>query len=177
LPHPESALIVAVPEAEPLVGDWRERYDSSAAAGVPAHVTLLYPFVSPDRIDAGVLAALETIFSTSEPFGFTLDAVARFPDVLYLAPRPSEPFVRLTEALFAAFPAYPPYGGIHDEVVPHLTVAQTLDQAVLGAVSAAVAPGLPLEAFASEALLLAQDEAGHWRTRSRFPLRGRREYS
>ena len=37
----ESALIIAVPEAEPLVKAWRERFDYSAGVGVPAHITLL----------------------------------------------------------------------------------------------------------------------------------------
>ena len=43
----ESALVVLVPEADPLVGPFRSFFDPSAALGVPAHVTLLYPFVEP----------------------------------------------------------------------------------------------------------------------------------
>jgi hypothetical protein len=39
MPLNESALVV--PEAEPLVKPFRDRYDPSAAAGVPAHITLL----------------------------------------------------------------------------------------------------------------------------------------
>ena len=42
---PETALVIAVPEAEPLVSDWRAQHDWSAQRGVPAHITLLYPFV------------------------------------------------------------------------------------------------------------------------------------
>ena len=42
-----SAVVVEVPEAEPLVGAWRLRFDPVAALGMPAHVTLLYPFVAP----------------------------------------------------------------------------------------------------------------------------------
>jgi hypothetical protein len=45
MPLNESALVV--PEAEPLVKPFRDRYDPSAAAGVPAHITLLYPFKQP----------------------------------------------------------------------------------------------------------------------------------
>ena len=37
----QSALVVLVPEAEGLVKDFRDRYDPSATAGVPAHITLL----------------------------------------------------------------------------------------------------------------------------------------
>ena len=46
----ESALVVVVPEAEQLVGPFREKYDPSAAAGMPPHITLLYPFKPPDAV-------------------------------------------------------------------------------------------------------------------------------
>ena len=46
----ESALIIAVPEAEPLVKALRERFDWSAAQGVPAHITILYPFIPPEKL-------------------------------------------------------------------------------------------------------------------------------
>ena len=43
-------------------------------------------------------------------------------DVLWLAPEPGQPFRALTTALHAAFPQYLPFGGIHPDVVPHLTI-------------------------------------------------------
>jgi len=52
----ESAFIVRVPEAEPRVGALRERFDASVRLGVPAHITVLVPFMSPERISAAVLA-------------------------------------------------------------------------------------------------------------------------
>ena len=48
--------------------------------------------------------------------------MARFPDVAWLAPVPDAPFRRLTELIVSRYPDYPPYEGIHDEVIPHLTV-------------------------------------------------------
>ena len=48
----ETALIVAVPEAEALVGTFRERHDPSASAGCPAHITLLHPFRPSHEIGA-----------------------------------------------------------------------------------------------------------------------------
>jgi hypothetical protein len=41
----ESAFIVCVPEAEPHVAVLRERFDASARLGLPAHITMLYPFM------------------------------------------------------------------------------------------------------------------------------------
>ena len=51
----ESALVVLVPAAEVVVKSFRDKYDSSAADGCPAHVTLLYPFKPPDEITKGDL--------------------------------------------------------------------------------------------------------------------------
>lgn len=42
----QTGLIVRIPEAEPAVRRWRDRFDPSAEAGVPAHVTVLFPFRS-----------------------------------------------------------------------------------------------------------------------------------
>ena len=50
MPKPESALVILVPEAEPLVRPFRHRFDPSAALGVPAHITLLYPFIAPEQM-------------------------------------------------------------------------------------------------------------------------------
>jgi hypothetical protein len=42
--HGETALIVAVTAADPLVTVHRQRFDVTAGWGVPAHLTVLYPF-------------------------------------------------------------------------------------------------------------------------------------
>ena len=54
-PPTESCLLVPVPEAEPAVGTLRGRLDSAAALGVPAHVTILYPFVAPAAVTSDVI--------------------------------------------------------------------------------------------------------------------------
>ena len=62
-PRPESALVLAVPEAEAAVGALRAAHDPSAADGMPAHITLLYPFRDPARVDAALLAELAAFFA------------------------------------------------------------------------------------------------------------------
>jgi hypothetical protein len=52
-----SALVVLVLEAEASVKPFRDRHDPSAAAGMPAHITLLYPFKPPDETDDFVAAS------------------------------------------------------------------------------------------------------------------------
>jgi hypothetical protein len=119
----ESALILAVPEAEPLVKAWRDQFDSSVAAGVPAHITILYPFMPPQMMTSEVLAELRVFFAQFAEFEFTLPELRRFPDVLYLAPSPAEPFKALISATVERYPDYPPDGGVFDEVIPHLPIA------------------------------------------------------
>jgi 2'-5' RNA ligase len=170
-PQRESAIVVSVPEAGPLVDGWRLRHAADAPLGVPAHVTLLYPFVAADAIDEEVVRALREVVSRFAAFDFALARVDRFPDVAYLAPEPAEPFRRLTEALAERWPEHPPYGGIHESVVPHLTVAHG-DRRLQDEVEREVAPGLPIRATAREALLLEQLPSRRWRTRAALPLAG-----
>jgi hypothetical protein len=47
----QTAVIVPVGAAEPIVGRRRTRFDPAAATGVPAHVTIIYPFLSGQDID------------------------------------------------------------------------------------------------------------------------------
>ena len=167
-PVPRSALIVAVPEAEPLVGGWRLRYDN-ASLGVPAHVTLLFPFMPAEELGEALFGELRELFAAQPAFAVAFSRVARFTDIAWLAPEPAEPFRVLTELIFRRYPSYPPYEGIHDEVIPHLTVA------VAGAplqdqVEAALTPHLPIAADVREVVLLEEQPGGHWRTRERFPL-------
>jgi 2'-5' RNA ligase len=132
----ESALMVLVPEAEPLVKPFRDRYDPSAAAGMPAHVTLLYPFKHPDEVDQMVLDDLSRRFARCASFGFALSSIRRFPDaVLYLAPEPDEPFRQLTLAIWDRYPETPPYGGKWPDIVPHLSVASVKDEQQLDGIA------------------------------------------
>jgi len=124
-----SAIILPVGAAEPLVGDWRRLHDESAAAGVPAHVTVVAPFLPPDRLTPGVIAELRALCSARHAPQVRFRRVRRFPPldgaagVVYLDPEPADGLRALTEAVVARWPEAPPYGGIHDAIVPHLTVA------------------------------------------------------
>jgi hypothetical protein len=136
-------------------------------------VTLLYPFVDSAEVTAGVLRDVGRVVADVDRFEVTFRSVARLagsPTTLYLVPEPAEPFAALTRALVAAFPAYPPYGGRYEEIVPHLTVA-TADAETLAAVAADVSASLPLSAPVVEAWLMQYDERGRWHLRRRLPLR------
>jgi 2'-5' RNA ligase len=166
---PRSALIVEVPEAEPLVSDWRAKHDWSAQHGVPAHITLLFPFVPSEKFDDRLHADLRALFAELPAFSFRLSHVARFPEVAWLAPQPATPFKVLIEAISSQYPEYPPYEGIHDEVIPHLTVAEG-DAELQDEVEAALTPALPIEAEARSVSLILEDETGWWNPGERYPL-------
>src|SRR5262249_12710926 len=132
-----SALVVLVPEAEALVKPFRDTYDPSAAAGMPAHITLLYPFKSPDEIAAATLGGLRACLAPFGALRFSLDSMRRFPGVLYLAPSPGDALRQMSKAIWQRFPETPPYGGRFADVVPHLTIAQLDDEERLDRIAAA----------------------------------------
>lgn len=171
---PQSTLIVHVPEAEPWAKKLRERYDPIAAAGVPAHITVLFPFISPDLITNNDLARTTATFQRFRPFEFKLERVGRFPESLYLVPEPSEPFISLTKAIAREFPEYPPYGGKFTEIVPHLTVANrsaelsTIAEKELSEIMKELGP---IHAVCN-VVELYENSSGHWRWAQSFPLKG-----
>lgn len=170
----ESALVILVPEAEALVRTFRERFDPSAALSVPAHLTLLYPFIAPERIAADTLDAIAACFRGFAPIAFSLTEVGRFPtDTLYLAPMPDEPFRNLTMAIWDRFPETPPYGGAWPDIVPHLSVGRFADASELERVAAELAhasqTALPIRAHASTAVLLV-NTTGRWVIGTTFKL-------
>ena len=168
----ESALLIAVPEAEGLVSSWRASYDDAARYGVPAHVTILYPFVAPELIDEAIIARVRRETSSHRPFPFSLVAARRFNDkILYLAPSPDETFRMLCSTFYVAFPDNPPYEGRFEDVIPHLTVSDNAPGAVLDEAEHDVSRGLPLQCFASELLLMTgSTDVDSWRVRERFAL-------
>lgn len=167
-----SAFIVRVLEAEACVASLRERFDASSKLGVPAHITILVPFMSPERIDADVLAQAQVAFSKTQAFSFCLRTVQRFPATVYLAPEPATPFISLTESLTREFPEYPAYGGQFASTVPHLTVAHGDEQEARCAfeeLEAAMQARGPVHASCSAVVLL-ENSSGLWKQMHTFAL-------
>jgi hypothetical protein len=145
---PRTALVVPVPEAAAY-------YD--ALVGVPAHVTILIPFLEPSVLDEEEIGSVLAPFAA---FGFDLVAIERFDDgTRWLRPEPSAPFVELTNAVWRRWPGHPPYGGIHDTVIPHVTITREPE-------------GLPIVCVATEVLLLEEQPDLGWRSLASFALQG-----
>ena len=174
----ESALLVLVPAAESAVGEHRDRLDASARDGVPAHLTVLYPFLPLGLVDDAVLASLADLFAGVPAFRFRLDRVGWFADdVVWLGPHDEAPFRALTELAFAAFPCCAPYGGQYADVIPHLTVGHLGGAPALRAAGEAVRHRLPVEAAATEVTLMTGPPPGNpdippgqWRIMAAFGL-------
>jgi 2'-5' RNA ligase len=167
-----SALIIEVPEAEAAVHRYRERLDANALLGIPAHVTVLAPFMPPQMIDASVLTRLGELFADVSPFQFRLDRSDWFSDhVLWLAPGDPGPFRDLTQRVFQEFPAFPPFEGKHDVIVPHLTVGYGHPLTDLRAAEEAIQDSLPIDACAAAvALMTGRSAGGRWTKTAIFTL-------
>lgn len=171
--QPRSGLVIEVPEAESAVGPLRDLLDANARLGVPAHVTILFPFVPAREVDAGLVDRLAETLASQPAFDYRFSRTAWFDtDVLWLAPDDPTPFRRLTERVCGAFPAHPPFEGAFAEVVPHLTVGHQSSLAALQAAERRVLTQLPITGRAHAVSLLVQDDAGRWSRTARIPLAG-----
>jgi hypothetical protein len=171
-PGPYSGLIIEVPEAERAVARHRERLDANARLGVPAHITVLFPFMPPQAISPAALTELEHLLAAFPPFRFELDRTAWFGDeVLWLAPRDPGPFRALTRSVADAFPAFPPYEGQFGDSTPHLTIGHGHPLTDLRAAEESVRACLPVHAQATEVTLMTQQSAGgQWTRAATFTL-------
>ena len=169
-----SGLIVTVPQAEPAVSAWRSQLDPRAALGVPAHLTVLFPFVPPAGIDEATRTTLRELLSSVTTFDFSLVATRWFADtVVWLAPDPDAPFRVLTQAVADAFPAYPPYGGQFPDPVPHLTIADRGPPEAMHAAEQQLQRALPIRSIAGSVTLLTELPTGRWDQTATFFLRPR----
>ena len=166
----QSAVLIPVPDAESVVSQVRLEHDPVAAQGVPAHITLVVPWLPPNEIAERDLEELSTLLESVEAFEFELAAVAWFGrGVLWLAPEPAEPFLKLTDRLVERF-GTPPYDDEFDEVVPHLTVAHASDGVELGPIAARLTAQLPVHCRASEVWVM-EGDGRTWSVLGRIALK------
>jgi len=167
----KTALILPVAEAESIVGEERWLYDPSCALGMPAHITIVTPF-APPPVSCDMISELEQIVGSFPVMDLRFAAVGTFPHTVYVKPEPGDAIIRLTQAIISRWPKWLPYGGIHAEIIPHLTVADRIeDQGLLDDIAVFVAGRLPIEARVRAAWLMQQDEDDIWRRLEVLPFR------
>jgi 2'-5' RNA ligase len=170
-PSAASALIIRVDLPRDLEA-LRMRQVADAANGLPAHITVLFPFAEPGSIDDAVLRLIGDVVARHARWTMRLVGRRRWPGVVFAAVEPEAPAIALQADLAAAFPSLPIYGATVEAFVPHVTVAEGGD-----ADDPAIDedPGwteLPVERAVDAVELIIQSAAGRWRVERRFPMRG-----
>ena len=167
----DTALVITAPEIDGILGELRMEHDPSARSGVPAHVTVLYPFL-PSPEAEGAIESIRDLVASIRPFGYRFTKTGRFSQgILWLAPEPRERFDALLRALGERWPDLRPYGDRFAEFVPHCTVAGSSREADLDAIEATLLTKLPIDAYAREVALWREDD-GTWSTVQTFALAG-----
>jgi len=164
----DSAIIIRV--TVPLeVERVRRRSVASAALGVPAHVTVLFPFLPVGILSLADRAIVEDVVGRFAPFELSFGRVGRFPSAVYLLLEPAAPVVAMTRALNRRYPELRPYGARFRSIVPHLTISEdSADQPE--DLAAALGSALPFRHRVTEVEVMAQSATGRWRPRWRLPL-------
>lgn len=167
----ESAIVLVIPEVEPIVAPVRRWYDPSAAHGVPAHITLLYPWREPPLMGVD-LQAIEAALRGTAPYSVTFRGVGRFERTLFLQPDDRGETRALMARLAERFPEHPPHGGQHTEAVPHLTVADVPGdlEPLLASYAPALLAALPIEVPVQAVSIIESRDDGQWIVAARIPL-------
>jgi 2'-5' RNA ligase len=169
----ETALVLVLDDAEPFDEVRRTFAAATVVRGIPFHVTLLWPFVSRDELTRAAVAETRSFFAEQQSFEFELTRLATWPTVLYAVPEPDAALRACMGALHARFPNWPPYGGVHPDVVPHATLGEDADAVrAFPEVERRLAEHLPLHYRADTATLLEEFAPDQWRERARFPFGG-----
>ncbi len=163
----QTGVVIPVPEAEPLLRSVAQRFPGAAREGVPAHLSVLYPFLSDEVVDDAVVGALSEVFAAQHRIAVTFAESRREGDFVALRPDPIDDLRELTARVRRRWPEVVPYEGAYGEVEPHLTVAMRAGEQAAAVVAREVVPeSLPIPAELGEACLVAFD--GRWNLRRRF---------
>lgn len=179
----QTALLLRVPGAERAVSRHRRMLDSAAADGIPAHVTVLFPFVPLEQMSDEDHARLDRLFAALDPIRIRGRRTSWFGGrVLFVELEEDGPIRAMTENVFSEFPWFPPYAGeiAVQDVVPHLTVGHDSPVSDLRAAEHEVLRELPFEDMADHVELWAgpavsgRSKPAPWRHIRSYELDGRR---
>ena len=119
-----TAITINFPELAELVDQWRLETVEEAKNGVPPHITLLFPWVS-SAISQFDIAALSRLCGQTQRFEVEFEAVRYFDrGTIYLSLKDDQDVRRLSKKIWAEYPDFPPYDGLHSDPISHLTVAE-----------------------------------------------------
>lgn len=146
-----TGLIFPVPAAQALVDKFLLQTDPTRDSGLPAHITVLFPFVP---VTPRVTEKLEAFFKDIPPFEINFDKAAKFPLNTYLVPRQNDFLIQIIEKASRTFDIKP-YGGVHPKIIPHLTLVHSSNEIVLNSALIQANNHGPISDTIDKALLLA----------------------
>lgn len=163
-----SAIIVRV-HLPPTLEALRRAHVGDANKGLPAHVTLLSPFVREDALLPPLREEIAALLSSHHAFDYHLIGPKTSSDTIYAGVDSERPFLDLYRDLSAAFPDYPIYEDKAAEVIPHVTIAgaSAPDKRI---VEDRAWHALPTRRRAHAVELIAPGLDGRWATVWRFRL-------
>lgn len=171
MPQPgQTALVLLVPAADPLLAAVAARYPNRVRGGVPAHLTVLYPFVPAAKLDMSVIEACAQIAGDIAPTSVRFSRCHVRPGLIYLVPEPPGQIQRLLKSVQARWPVLPPYGGKYADAPAHVSIALGADAVDQAAIFRLVDSLLPITCQFPELHVVALDEEKGWETRKRFPF-------
>ena len=169
----QSSLALLFPEAEIHLDTYRKIHDPSAQHGFPPHISIIWPFMRPDRIDEETLKQLKCFFEGFPKLDLQFRETGRSPTGLYLRPEPREPIIEMILAAMKLYPDFPPYGISDYHPNPHVTVAHEKNPRKLEAITSAfdteAQAFFPIRTRAEKVWLLEEHGRG-WERRVAFEL-------
>jgi 2'-5' RNA ligase len=172
-----TAISIVLRDQPKLEAIHRELHPIHAAAEIPLHVTVLFPFVPRDELSPAHEERLAILVSRHPPFSFALRGLARFPSVVYAVPSDDATLRALMRDVWSAFPETPPYGGAFADPPPHATLALIGDEdaaAVEERVRTRLDGSLPARVHVRDLSLMEEAEPDRWREARTLPLTGGR---
>ncbi|MFE6906610.1 2'-5' RNA ligase family protein [Streptomyces erythrochromogenes] len=172
MPEPgTTAVVILVPDADPLLEAARRIDPDLVRHGVPAHVSLLYPFVPEPALTGQDEDGVRSLAASFPAPGLLLEDVVTAPGFVAVPVPELQPVV---DAFHARWPGLRPYGGrFGARPAAHVTVAMGADDPATAArVRTAVGSLLPLRTRAAAVRLVVLTQGG-WRPRLTAPLGAR----
>lgn len=162
----QTGVVIPVPAADALLASVGARHTGTVREGVPAHVSLLYPFVAATELDERVTSGLGELLAEQTPMPVEFAACYRQEGFVALRPDPIGELTELVSKLRRRWPDLVPYEGVYGDVEPHLTVAMRASEDTARTIEQEVTEQLPIAAELREAWLVAFE--GRWTLRGRF---------
>ncbi|MGW7086824.1 2'-5' RNA ligase family protein [Streptomyces sp. NPDC054871] len=169
--HGTTAVLALLPDAEPLL-ELAAQVDARVVRpGVPAHATLLYPWLPAEAIGATELERLRTALVRATPevgrISLRLAEVERAGTFVGV---PAPELHSLATAVRTAFPEQVPYGGRFGQEPPvHVTVALDAAAHTAADIARRVTGRLPISTEVSAVHVVALTPDG-WQALAEMPL-------